>query len=54
MPGALPKIGLKLADNKTVILSLPKKLADLQGERVEKRLQILAAELGRTGKVVIG
>jgi exopolyphosphatase/guanosine-5'-triphosphate,3'-diphosphate pyrophosphatase len=54
MPGALPKIGLKLGDSKTLILRLPKKLADLQGERVEKRLQILAAELGRIGKVVIG
>lgn len=54
MPGALPKIGLKLGDNKTLILRLPKKLADLMGERVEKRLQGLAAELGRTGKVVIG
>ncbi len=54
MPGALPKIGLKLNENKTLVLRLPKKLSDLAGERVEKRLQILAAELGRTGKVVIG
>jgi exopolyphosphatase / guanosine-5'-triphosphate,3'-diphosphate pyrophosphatase len=54
MPGMLPKIGLKLGDNKTLVLSLPKKLADLAGERVEKRLAGLAAELGRTGKVLIG
>jgi len=54
MPGALPKIGLKLGENKTLVLSLPKKLSDLAGERVEKRLQILAAELGRTGKLLIG
>jgi len=54
MPGALPKIGLRFGDNKTLVLNLPKKLSDLMGERVEKRLQILAAELGRTGKVVIG
>jgi exopolyphosphatase / guanosine-5'-triphosphate,3'-diphosphate pyrophosphatase len=54
MPGMLPKIGLKLGDNRTLVLSLPKKLADLAGERVDKRLAGLAAELGRTGKVVIG
>ncbi len=54
MPGTLPKIGLKLGDNKTLVLRLPKKFADLMGERVEKRVQGLAAEMGRTGKVVIG
>ena len=54
MPGALPKIGLNLSENKTLLLRLPKKLSGLAGERVEKRLQILAAELGRTGKLVIG
>lgn len=54
MPGMLPKIGLKLGDNKTLVLTLPKKLADLAGERVEKRLAGLAAEMGRTPKLVIG
>jgi len=54
MPGMLPKIGLKLGNNRTLTLSLPKKLADLAGERVEKRLAALAAELGRAGKVVVG
>ncbi len=54
MPGMLPSIGLKLGDNKTLVLRLPKKLADLAGERVEKRLAGLAAEIGRTGKLVIG
>ena len=54
MPRMLPKIGLQLGDNKTLLLQLPKKLADLMGERVDKRLQGLAAELGRTGKAVIG
>jgi len=54
MPGMLPKIGLRLGDNKTLVLRLPKKLADLAGERVEKRLNALAAEIGRTGRVVIG
>jgi exopolyphosphatase/guanosine-5'-triphosphate,3'-diphosphate pyrophosphatase len=53
MPGMLPKIGLSLGDNKSLVLRLPKKLADLMGERVEKRLQGLAAEMGRVGKVVI-
>jgi len=54
MPGALPKIGLKLGSSRTLILRLPKKLANLMGERVEKRVQGLAAEMGRTGKVMIG
>ncbi len=54
MPGMLPKIGLSLGDNKTLVLTLPKKLADLMGERVEKRLGGLAAEMGRTPKIVIG
>lgn len=54
MPGMLPKIGLQLGDNKKLVLRLPRKLADLMGERVDKRLQGLAAELGRVGNVVIG
>ena len=54
MPKMLPKIGLRLGDNKTLVLTLPKKLADLAGERIDKRLAGLAAELGRSGKVVIG
>jgi len=54
MPGMLPRIGLKLAANRMLILNLPRKHADLMGERVEKRLQGLAAEMGRTGKVEIG
>ena len=54
MPGMLPNISLKLGDNKTLILRLPRKLADLAGERVEKRLAGLAAEIGRTGKLVVG
>ncbi len=54
MPGMLPKIQLKFGDNKTLILKLPRKLADLTGERVEKRLSGLAAEMGRTGRVMIG
>jgi exopolyphosphatase / guanosine-5'-triphosphate,3'-diphosphate pyrophosphatase len=54
MPGMLPKIGLLLDTNKTLTLSLPAKLKDLMGERVEKRLASLAFEMGRSPKVVIG
>jgi len=54
MPGMLPKIGLELKGNKELVLTLPRKFADLMGERVEKRLASLAFEMGRTPKVVIG
>lgn len=54
MPGMLPRIGLRMSGSKDLVLSLPKKLADLMGERVEKRLASLAFEMGRTPKVVIG
>lgn len=54
MPGMLPRIGLELGTNRTLVLRLPKKLADLAGERVDKRLAGLAVEVGRTGRVVIG
>jgi exopolyphosphatase / guanosine-5'-triphosphate,3'-diphosphate pyrophosphatase len=53
MPGMLPKIGLELSAN-TLTLSLPNKLKDLMGERVEKRLASLAGELDRSPKVTIG
>lgn len=53
MPGMLPKIGLTLGDGKTLILRMPKKLKDLMGERVEKRLSALAVELNRVPKVEI-
>ncbi len=53
MPGMLPRIGLRMAEGKTLQLALPRKLQDLMGERVEKRLAGLAAEMGRTAKVVI-
>ena len=54
MPGMLPKIGLALEGSKTLTLSLPARLKDLMGERVEKRLGSLAFELGRSPRVVIG
>ncbi len=53
MPGMLPKIGLKMGEGKTLVLTLPSKLRDLMGERVEKRLAGLAFEIGRTPKVEI-
>ena len=53
MPGMLPRIGLKLSGSKELVLTLPRKLADLMGERVEKRLASLAFEMGRTPRVVI-
>jgi exopolyphosphatase / guanosine-5'-triphosphate,3'-diphosphate pyrophosphatase len=53
MPGTLPKIGLTPGEGKTLILRMPKKLKDLMGERVEKRLSALAVELGRVPKVEI-
>jgi exopolyphosphatase/guanosine-5'-triphosphate,3'-diphosphate pyrophosphatase len=53
MPGMLPRIGLKIADGKVLQLVMPKKLKDLMGERVEKRLSGLAAEMGRIAKVII-
>ena len=54
MPGMLPKIGLEMGTGKILVLRLPKKLADLAGERVLKRLEGLAAELGRSGRLEIG
>lgn len=54
MPGLLPKIGLKAGPGKTLVLTLPGKLKDLMGERVEKRLADLAFELERTPKVILG
>jgi hypothetical protein len=54
MPGMLPKIRLELEGNKKLVLSMPKKLQNLMGERVEKRLSGLALEMGRTAKVNIG
>jgi exopolyphosphatase / guanosine-5'-triphosphate,3'-diphosphate pyrophosphatase len=44
MPGMLPKIKLRVKDDE-LILTLPKKYADLRGERVDKRLAQLASEM---------
>ncbi len=52
MPGLLPKIRLAIA-GKSLVLTLPNKLKDLMGERVEKRLSELAFEMGLTPKVEV-
>ena len=53
MPGLLPRIGLRLGEGKTLILTLPNKLKDLLGERVEKRLASLALEMNRIPRIEI-
>lgn len=53
MPGLLPRIGLKAGDNKSLILTMPEKLKDLIGERVEKRLASLALEMNRIPRIEI-
>ncbi len=53
MPGVLPKIGIDAEGAKSLILRVPKKYADLIGERVEKRLTALAGQMGRTSLVEI-
>jgi exopolyphosphatase/guanosine-5'-triphosphate,3'-diphosphate pyrophosphatase len=53
MPGLLPQIVLEAAPDKGLLLGLRRSHGDLMGETVQKRLDALAALLGRTGKVVI-
>jgi len=53
MPKLLPKIGLSLETNKTLVLTIPRKLQDLVGERVEKRVTALAGLLGRSARIAI-
>jgi exopolyphosphatase / guanosine-5'-triphosphate,3'-diphosphate pyrophosphatase len=52
MAGMLPKIKLSV-EGKVIILRVPKKFSDLLGERVEKRLASLAAQMGKTGRIEI-
>ncbi len=54
MPGMLPKIGISATKDNILELTLPRKLRDLMGERVEKRLSSLAFEMGLTPKVTVG
>jgi exopolyphosphatase/guanosine-5'-triphosphate,3'-diphosphate pyrophosphatase len=53
MPGVLPKINIEAEGTKGLILTVPKKYADLMGERVEKRLQALAGQMGRISRIDI-
>jgi exopolyphosphatase/guanosine-5'-triphosphate,3'-diphosphate pyrophosphatase len=53
MPGMLPKISLSNGTGKTLVLRVPRRLADLLGERVDKRLAMLAGQLGRAPRVEI-
>jgi exopolyphosphatase / guanosine-5'-triphosphate,3'-diphosphate pyrophosphatase len=53
MPGHLPKIKLTV-DGKKLVLTLPPKLRDLSGERVDKRMAELARELKLMPQVKIG
>jgi exopolyphosphatase / guanosine-5'-triphosphate,3'-diphosphate pyrophosphatase len=54
MPGLLPKIKLQQIAGKTLLLAMPKKHADLAGERVSKRFAELADLMGLTPKLMIG
>jgi exopolyphosphatase/guanosine-5'-triphosphate,3'-diphosphate pyrophosphatase len=53
MPGLLPKIKLGQAPGKILLLSVPKKHAELMGERVTKRLAELADLLGLSPKTAV-
>ena len=53
MPGVLPKIRMSVQPGGNLVLKMPKKFADLMGERVEKRLGDLATILGCTPSVEI-
>ena len=53
MPGMLPKISLTLGTGKSLVLKVPRRFADLLGERVEKRLAVLAGQIGRAASLEI-
>lgn len=54
MPGLLPKIGLEYDERKKLKLLVPKDVADLAGERIEKRVAELAMLTGRKPEIEIG
>jgi exopolyphosphatase/guanosine-5'-triphosphate,3'-diphosphate pyrophosphatase len=54
MPGMLPTIPLTAGPGKVLVLKIPKRYADLLGERVEKRLSVLAGQLGRIARIDVG
>lgn len=53
MPGLLPKISLAQEPSKVLRLTMPKKHADLLGERIDKRLGELATIMGLASKTVV-
>ena len=53
MPGMLPKISLTVGTGKSLVLKVPRRFADLLGERVEKRLAVLAGQIGRAASLEI-
>jgi exopolyphosphatase/guanosine-5'-triphosphate,3'-diphosphate pyrophosphatase len=53
MPGMLPKMSLAAGTGKNLILKVPRRFADLLGERVDKRLAVIAGQLGRTPRVEV-
>jgi exopolyphosphatase/guanosine-5'-triphosphate,3'-diphosphate pyrophosphatase len=53
MTGVLPRIGLHFECDRTLRLTLPADLGDLQGERVDKRLAQLAQLLGRAPELTL-
>jgi exopolyphosphatase / guanosine-5'-triphosphate,3'-diphosphate pyrophosphatase len=50
----LPTIPLTAGPGKVLVLKIPKRYADLLGERVEKRLSVLAGQLGRIARIDVG
>ncbi len=53
MPGVLPKIRFQNADDNAFEITVPKELADFEGERVDRRIQGLAYVTGRDVRWVI-
>lgn len=53
MPGLLPKVRLEFPSKKGLSLIVPRSLADIAGERVEKRLSELAMLAGKQPELVI-
>jgi exopolyphosphatase/guanosine-5'-triphosphate,3'-diphosphate pyrophosphatase len=54
MPGLLPKIKLQQLPGKSLLLAIPKKHANLAGERVAKRFAELGDLMGLSPKLTIG
>jgi exopolyphosphatase/guanosine-5'-triphosphate,3'-diphosphate pyrophosphatase len=53
MPGMLPQIKLSISRARTLTLRLPKRLKDLRGEAVDKRLEQMADLLGCKPRIIV-